>query len=224
MLFAAATTCGNLQAFERKPEEEPMKIASKVILVVAASALAVSCATTSVVRTWKKTGFSGPAYKKVLVAGVLREESTRRALEDAFAAQIASASQTGLTSYKDIPAIASLSKDSLKQVVQSSGADAVLVVRFVRSEDRTSIQDRYTHSPSGFGSSGLYDAWWGVGYYDPIQYHFEIYILESQLFDAQSAEMIWSCVTESLEPGDLQKEISRFAGVVLGKLRKDGVL
>jgi hypothetical protein len=200
-----------------------MKTASKVILVVAASALAVSCATTHVVNTWKKQDFSGPAYKKFLVAGALNEESTRRILEDAFVKQLASAGKTGLTSYKDIPAIAGLSKDALKKVVQSSGADAVLVVRFVKSEDQTVVQARYTAAPTGFGSSGLYDTWW-VDSYDPIVYNFQIYTLESQLFDAQSTALIWSGVTESVEPSNLQKEISRFAELVLAKLRKAGAL
>jgi hypothetical protein len=203
-----------------------MKAACKVVLVVTASVLAVSCATTSVVQTWQKDGFSGPAYKKVLVAGALREESTRRLLEDAFVQQITSADQAGLTSYTGIPSISDLSKDSLKQVVQSSGADAVLVVRFVRIEERAAVQDRYapTHTGMDGYGYGLYDAWWGMGMYDPVVYNFQTYILESRLFDAQSAEMVWSCLTESLEPADLQKEISKLAAVVLGQLRKDDLL
>ena len=49
-------------------------------------------------------------------------------------------------------------------------------------------------------------------------------IVETTLFDAKSRRVIWSGTSETLNPTSVQKDAPAFADVILGALRKDGLL
>ena len=189
-----------------------------------AAALLSACATTNIVAQWHKPGFAGPPCKKVLVVGISGQESIRRNFEDGFAQQLTSMGVGAVCGYTLLPDAGKVDKATISKAVADSGADGVLVVRLVRVEQKQQVSPgaEVPLSPADF--YGYYDWAWGEYYEPPAIYTYDVVDMETKLFHASNADLLWALSTESLYPNDLQKSLAAFAKTVLGIARKDGLL
>jgi hypothetical protein len=191
----------------------------RITLAALSIALLAACASTRIINRWEKPGFTGPAFKKVLVAAVFKQDVTMRSVEDAFVRQMAAIGVTGLSSYNYLPNNNNPTKEQFQQALQQSGAEALLLIRL----DRV---DKQTEFVPGYAAPGDYWAWsWDDGYYvPPMAYQFDIVVVETKLFDVKTQELVWGAITETVDPHDTNREIAGFAKAIIQGMRKDGVL
>ena len=190
--------------------------------LLAAVVVASGCASTRITGEWRAED-AGPAiqYKKVFVTAITRQETVRRQVEDAFGVTLAARGAEGLPSYTPLPNAAEATEDDVRKAVKESGADAALIVRYVKKEKEMTI------SPGYYGTSGYYGAyrssWYGF-YEPPTVYQYDVVFLESKLYDVKSEKLLWAVSTETTDPGKLQKEIDAYAKLICDRLAEVGYL
>lgn len=194
------------------------------LLAVAAVAVLGACASTSLVNQWKSAEFAGPPVRKVLVLGVTEQAGVRRVFEDEFAAQLRAVGVDAVPSYTVIPEDGKAEREVLEKAVQDLDADGVLVTRLVKSEQKTQITPGYYGPAPTMGFYGWYSSAW-IGYYEPpMVYQYDVVTAETSLYSPPQSRLVWSGTTETFSPQDVKKETQGFAKVIIGALRKQGIL
>ena len=195
-----------------------------LVLALASAALLLgACASTSLVNQWKSPEFTGPPLRKVLVVGVTKQPSVRRVFEDEFSAALRAAGVQAVQSYTVIHQDGQAEQSVLEQAVAKVGADAVMVTRLVRTEQQTQVVPAY-YPAVGMGFYGWYSSAW-VGYYDPpMVYSYEVVTVDTSLYSPPQSKLLWSGITETFAPTDVKKSTADYAKVIIGALRKDGLL
>lgn len=206
--------------------------------------LLAGCATTSFKETWKAPAFTGKVHQVYLI-GVAHNDKLRRIFEDEFARQLAARGVTGIPSYPDLQISGSVDREALRARLRAKGTDAVLVARITGREQRTSLQSGAaggyaTGGPDGYYDQfGLYNPLYAYRYYDQhyngslmvvtmnpiIEHEFQVVTTSANLYDTESAEVVWSALTETPVSDETREQrIREFAASVAERLQADGLL
>jgi hypothetical protein len=194
-------------------------------LLILAAALLASCASTSLVNQWKSPEYSGGPMRKVMVVGVAKQPSVRRVFEDEFAAKLKGAGVEAIPSYTQIGEDVQADPAVLEQAVTKLGVDGVLVTRLVKRDKETQVTGGGYYGPTApMGLHGWYSSSW-VGYYEPATvYQYDVVTLETSVYSPQQSKLVWSGTTETFAPTDIKKETAGYAELIIGALRKQGVI
>ncbi len=195
-----------------------------VCLLVVAAATLGGCASTSLVSQWKSPEFSGPPLKKVLVVGVSNQPGPRRIFEDEFAAALKAAGVDAVPSYTVIPQDGQVEQAVLEKAVRDVGAEGVLITRLVSREQKTQVSPGYYQPVPTLGMYGWYSSAW-VGYYEPpTVYQYDVVTADTSVYSVNAGKLLWSGTTETFSPTDVAKETPGFAKVIIGALKKAGIV
>jgi len=134
-----------------------------VSVIIVSSVLFSACtSTSSVVKRWNDPDYQGPALKKILVIGIIKDDAKRRSFEQNFSSQITTSNRSAIASYTVLPNLEKTNKKAqVLAAVSKTGADGVLVVTLLRVS-KVERDDPATYSllpTAGYGY-GMYD------YYD----------------------------------------------------------
>ena len=184
---------------------------------------AAGCASTRVVHQWSNPDFpSPPRFKKFMVIGISKQPGIRRSFEDEFVSKLKATGVDAMPSYRFIPEDGPVEEPKLREAVAQAGADATLVTRLVRVEQKSQVSPYYYPPAPGFGFyRGYANAW--LGYYEPMVYQYDVYISETSLYDTAKNQLIWSGTVETL-PQEIGKDISRYVDAVIEALKKKNLL
>jgi hypothetical protein len=71
---------------------------------------------------------------------------------------------------------------------------------------------------------GWYSSAW-VGYYEPpTVYQYDVVTADTSVYGVNAGELLWSGTTETFAPTDVAKETRGFAKIIIGALKKAGVV
>lgn len=187
-----------------------------------------ACSNTRLLNVWQDEPQTARPLKHVLVLGISNRDGTRRNFEDTFSAQLM---KQGITAEPMYRLYADLDKSSgngmtagaipeatLKQIVQRTGADGVLVTRLIRTEQRLQVTPG---TPMGF--YGFYNYAW-MTYSPPMVDAYTVALLETNLWSAPDGRLLWSGTTETVDPEDTKASTDDFAKVVITALVKAHLL
>ena len=186
--------------------------------------LAAGCASTTLTNSWRAPDYND-SISSLVVVGVSKQASVRRVFEDEFAAQLEAQGVRAVPSYTLVPEDGPIDEDSLRNAVDSSGADAVIITRLVKVENKVAVTQPSPPITARYPYYyGYYSRAW-VGYYEPpIVQEYDIVIAETTVFVKDRAEPVWSGTTETFAPTDLKKETTGFANVVIDALVKESLI
>ncbi len=205
------------------------------ILLALATLLATGCAATKVKETWKRPGFTGK-IQKVYLIGVTRNDKLRKVFEETLARQLRAQGVTGIPSYPDLVISGNIDRETLRAKLRAQGTDAVLVARMAGKEQRTAA---YSAGESGYGLgtapiNAYYDEYYnesvavavGVIASGPaVVNDFNVVSIKANLFDTETAQVIWSALTETTAGDDNREQrLREFAEALVVKLKEDGLL
>ena len=189
------------------------------VLLLLILTVALGCASTQIVDTWRDPNFSGPPLKSIMVISVTKRASIRRTLEDEFVLEFEAKNVRGVPSYTLIPEDGEVAKERLAQAVKESGVEGVLITRLVKVERRTQVYP----GPPYLGFYGYYSSAW-VGYYEPPQiYTYDVVTAETNLFDAATDRLVWSTTTQTY-PSSVKKDIRDFARLIVKALAEGHII
>jgi hypothetical protein len=179
-----------------------------------------ACASTALVNQWSNPAYTSPSFKRVMVIGVARQVGIRRTFEDEFVSQLKAAGVDAVPSYRDIQEEGPVDEGRLKQAVTQAGADAAIITRLVKREQKTEVTPGFYQPAPAFGFYGWYSSGW-VGYYEPPRvYQYDVYTSETSLYDMTRNEVVWSGTAQTTSPGDISREIKSYAEIMIRALKE----
>ena len=194
--------------------------------VAIACAAGISCATkTELSGVWKSESPTTHPMNQILVIGIAANDANRRLFEDSFGGALGEQGVTAAPSYRMLPDSERLSKDSIQQAIRGRGIQGVLVTRLVQIDEREKYVPPTTYVQPGYYGRGLY-GYYGRGYevvHQPgYTVHTTIVRLETHLYDASSAELVWAAHSNTFNPKSIDDGIESVTQKLSKRLAADG--
>jgi len=200
---------------------------ASAIIVFSLLLSACSPNTSSVVKRWNDPNYQGPALKKILVIGIVKDNAKRQSFEKSFSRLISTSNRSGIASYTVMANLESTNKkEQVLAAVRKTGTDGVLIVTLLRvSKVETDDPATYSYYPTG--GYGLHDSYgrshsrvYNPGY---TRTNTRVY-LSTKLFSVATEKMIWSGTTESFNPSSSSVVITELEKLVISDMQKSGML
>ncbi len=208
-----------------------MKKAIRFFTVFFASAVLLtivnSCGTSTMVTgTWEKPAVN-KVYDNILVAALVPTNSSRSSIERNMVTYLREEGVDASQSIDIFPPRLIEDEDKKKEIQNSilnDGFDGILTVSLIDEDTKTRFvrgSGLYRPYPyySFYGSFwGYYDYWYPY-FYEPGYYvEDKVYYMETNLYDAQTEELVWSAQSETYDPVDLESFSSGFAREIVEEL------
>ncbi len=193
-------------------------------LTIAALVL-TACATTTFTSTWKApdAGPIGPMTgQKVVAFVVVKNDTMRRAAEDALAAELTKRGAVGIAGYTIVADVSNEAK--AKALLLRSGAAGVVSMRPVGREQEV------VTSPSAYGSH--YGPYWGgyyghgwSGAYSTQEVHINTIVsVETLVYSLKQNKLLWAGQSRTTNPEKVDSFVREIAGEVAKEMKKAGLL
>jgi hypothetical protein len=210
----------------------------KLLFVLAASAFVIAgCSPSSeIVRSWREPNSSAAdiANGKVLVIGLIKDESSRRIAEDNLVARLKVKSVQSYTLFPE-KVIREAKDDELENHLTQYGFTHVLMVRLAEIEKETNYIPGTMGMGMGMGMGGMgmngfygpgMNGMWGAGMWGtPGRYtNDKNYFFEVAVYSLDPNNLMWSGTTKTVNPGKMTKTISEIGDAVTKQMVKDGFL
>ncbi len=202
-------------------------------LAVMTAFMFTSCAPTmKITGNWMNQDVMGKGkFHKVFIYGIFPNEGTRQSMEDALAKAAATEGIEVVKSYQafgpNFPKQSTTDEDIMAKI-RESGCDAVFTTSLVDVKSETRYVPGTTmYAP--YPSYGYYGSF--GGYYSQSAYIYEpgyytednIYFLESNLYDAENGEIVWSVQSEVYNPANADNAARQYAALLFDKLKREGM-
>lgn len=196
------------------------------LLALTLATLAAGCGSTRVASNWIDPAYTAGKLKKVLILGLAPQEGTRNLLEGKMVEAFKQEGVEAVAGVSVMPADRQPSKDDVKAVVEGQGYDGVLVSRLIGSRDEVSYTPPTYAVPYPY-YHGLYSYYGTVspmvyspGYID----QYRVYTVETNVYTVRDAKLVWSVVSETFDPTNINKAVEEFVWLISDELKKDGLL
>jgi len=197
---------------------------------IMAAVVLAACSKTSVTGLWKKSDYTGRPFRSILVVGLTGDRGNKLLWENVMADQLR---QHGLTA---VPTTVSVFPDNRKvdekdiiEYVKAQGIEAVLVTRVVDTK-----KEQVYHPPQGTYYGGAYGYYSHFNHYYPRAYEtvyspgytatYTTVLLETNLYRAETQELIWSMSSDTFEPRSINQLVDSVSKKVLALLVKDKLI
>ena len=186
--------------------------------------LFISCGpSTKIVSAWHEPGsvIETAADKKMLVMAMVKDETSRRVIEDQLVKRM---NGKGAVSYTFVnEALLKQSESAFEERLKADKFDYVLMMRLANIENETTFVPG--NNTGYYGGYGRYYRYSAPMYYDPGHYQTDKnYTIETTVYDVPANKLIWSSSTKTVNPEKLEKTINEIADVVSERMRKEGFL
>jgi hypothetical protein len=204
----------------------------RLLACLALLALA-ACSTTTIVDQWQSPAYTGGPFKRILVVAITKEAMTRRIVEDEFVKQLKARGTDAIASYTLIAEQGPVDKPRLEAALRESRSDAAITTRVVKVERKSQIvrgplqvgsPEVVPGSPLipyydiyGFYGSGFPGAWGGYAT-PPTVFEYDDVRVETQLFDARTAALVWTANSDVFAPTEPARDSADFAETMIKAL------
>jgi hypothetical protein len=205
----------------------------RIGLTLALALSAVGCATSKIESVWVEptaTQQSFTRLNKVLVVAMAKDGAIRRATEDAMDTAISSGPRGQSGQLVAHPSYTMLSeaelgnREAAKKKVEAAGYDGAVLMNFVSSQQKVTVTPPTYHG--GFwGGYGRYGYGGGAMIYDPGSVRTDTIVkLQVSIYSLAEDKLLWSGVSRTLNPSEIQKLITGVTQAMAGDLKKRGLL
>lgn len=184
--------------------------------------VAVSCGTSSqLVQRWSDPAFTGEPGQKMIVIALTSNERSQKTWEGAFSAVLRQAKVQPIAGSVVLPSQGAVDEPTLKQAVRATGADLAAVTRLVSvDKEQTYVPGSayYSPAPAYYGFYGYYSSSYAMvstpGYYQTDK----IYSVETNVYDVKTEKLVWSGMTETLNPETGQDAANSIAMTIVNDM------
>ena len=202
--------------------------AIRLVTAICTMALLAGCANSVRLKdTWRSPAAPAKSYKKLLVVAVTHNDSLRGTLENILAETLADHGVAAVPSHKLISDIGAADKALLQATAQASGADGVIITRAISKSEHTdyqylggSVQERSAVMVKAGEDSTTVVAMSVVGI-APREMDFVEGYLQTRLFDAASAGLVWAAHSKVVNDGNTGEACWDFAILITKALARD---
>ena len=204
---------------------------TKLSVLLLSMALLCSCASVSLVDSWRNPSLHAPQLKKVLVVSITKKDSSRKIYEDMLADALSRHGVEAVTGHTLIPEDGKGNWSVLEKAMQKTQAQAVLTVQTIKVQQQVTVQPGYVTAYPGMWYPEAFPTWDLYGYYGSMANYGPAYIstydiatMQVNLFDASSGKLLWAATLKSDEPEQVTTVGKDLAQKVIDSLAKEGLI
>jgi hypothetical protein len=175
---------------------------------------------TKIVKTWRDPSFKGPIdFKRTLVVAVDPDRYSRNAAEDTIVDRIGPE--------RSVAAHDLLAEDerrASKQVLaklDQAGVDGIVTIAVV---DRRTIVSRDTNAANSESFYTYYDRSSAFVTSDAGAKANSVYQVETRIYAVKGGRLLWSALSDTMDPKDTRSGVTQIAKAVGAELRKQKLL
>ena len=190
--------------------------------------LGAGCGSTiKVTDSWIDANREGQRVQSIMVLGVAKETTSRRMFEDEFVQELQARGVNAIVSYRLLNG--ELTKQMIDDAVTDAGVTTIMVTRSVDKKKETVYTPGTTTVYGGYpGYYGSYYGYYNHGYsaVSSPGYVSEwiTYVLESNLYDIATEELIWTARTEIDDPSSIAKAVDALTVVLTRDMQSHGLI
>lgn len=203
----------------------------KAIGLLWVTSLLCSCASTSLVDTWRNPNIRAARLQKVLVVSITKKDSSRKVYEEMLASELSRRGVQAVTSYTHISNGQKGDWSVLERTMDRVSAQAVLTLQTIKVEQQTTVQPAYYNTYPGRWYPEAFPVWDLYGYYGSMAHYGPTYVstydvatMQVNLFDAASRKLLWAATLETSEPENVTSVGKDLARIVVESLVKAGLI
>jgi hypothetical protein len=187
--------------------------------------IVAGCSTSPlIVNEWRNPAYAAPSFKSVMVGGLSEQTAMRRNFEDEFLAQLKAAGVEALASYRQGTEIEKFDEARLKEAARQAGADALIIARPIKVEQKTDYGPSYYPVPI-FGIFGRHvSGVWHGGYGGASVSRYTEYTSETTLYDVAKDQVVWSATLKTSEPENTNSAVKSYVEAVMNALKEKNLL
>jgi len=205
---------------------------SKVALVLGILLLVSSCANTKISQSWVEPD-NKKIFKNLLIIGVSENQQNRRAYESNFVEELRSLGINAEASYKIIKSDQKVERATVTKAIEGLNIDGVIVTHVMAIDEETVYRPSMDYAP-------MYGGYYGSGYYGGLYSYYphvntyvtspgyytthETYTIESNLYDVESEELVWTARTRTFAPESVDEVIVDLTKLLIKDMRDKNVI
>jgi hypothetical protein len=207
---------------------------NRTILTIVIVLLAVPSATaksSKLIMSWKNPNYAARKFHRVLALGLSDKTGVRANFEDALAEQLAAAGVEAIPGNSILlrPEGTQFDLEYLKTQIRENQIDAVVVSRLMKVENTvTYIPGSAYVAPFPYYNSfyGYYGTVYPVVYSPDYLREEKKVRIETNLYviSSQEGELVWTGVTDTFNPSNVQKAINGLVKLVVKQMQGDEAL
>jgi len=203
---------------------------SRMLMTLLVTGLFTACTTASVEETWRSPEAPATVYRKLLVVGVANDVNVRRTFENIFVETLRKQGVDAVQSYTLLPDIKKADRTLLQEAARQAGTDAVVITRGVSRSERTNyqygtgqLQQRTVVMQESGPNSSTTVVMSAVGI-APRETTFEQAFLQTNFFDAASANLLWSSLSNVSEADSRADAFWKLSDLLGKAMQKDRLI
>jgi len=191
----------------------------RLLVSICLAALLTGCASTQMTKNWVYPEHGPLEFDKVMALVLVQDPLVRQSGEAALVRHITKAE--AVPSYELVPYEQMGDVDVVKKAVEGAGVDAVIVMRPISDQQEV----RYVPGsyPAPYYSFYGYYGWAYPISYSPGYFKNERTIaIETNVYDTSDGKLVWSGVSQTTDPKDVEKLVDATAKAVRKAMRQYG--
>ena len=198
------------------------------LLAVSVALLVSSCANTKISQSWVEPD-NKRSYNDLLIIGVGESQQNRRAYESHFVEELRANGTEAEASYKLIPNSEKLNRETVDKAIDGMEIDGVIVTHLVAVDEETIYRPSMDYMPMYGGGyyGGLYSYYPHVNTYVSRPGYYtthETYTLETNLYDVESEELVWSARSRTFSPESVSEVINDLTKLLIKDLKEKNLI
>jgi hypothetical protein len=197
----------------------PATLAVSVLLV------ALLYADVTFTSAWRSSeaGTVSFAGKKVAALVISGDDSLRIPGEEALARELAARGMQSGATYRIAPKEELQSADRAKPWFEKANVDGVVALRPVRKDHRTTYNAGMWVNPYYSSFWGYYGYGWGNLYIPGSIDRDTVVVVETTIYSVPRNMLLWAAVTETKNPGELQRVVADLVKGSVKEMQKQGL-
>jgi hypothetical protein len=199
-------------------------------ILLAALFLALSaCTATKLKGTWLNPKYEGKDFQRVLVLGVSSTETYLRIFEESMSRGLNQRGVQAEPGYALFPDQERPDKKLIAREISDKGFDAMIISRVTGKSTEEVIypgETYYVRDP--YYMPPLHSGYWYDYYFNSYAIvrepgyvrQYKIVTVQSNIYDTQAEELIWSAVSETVVNGDVEGAINSLVDTLINEIAK----
>ena len=199
------------------------------ILTFISMMILMSCsgAKTEIIGEWQEENYQKGNIDKVLILGIFNKDKPllRRNFEDGMTSAFKDGGISATPSMDHMPYDQAVDSTTFEKYFKDLDLDAVVVSRLVGIDQARDYKAGYLYTipyNNYYGFYGYYYA--GIQYANSTGYLSQnvVVVLETNIYETKDKKLIWSGISETVDPDKASDVIKSFGSELVSKLKKEG--
>jgi hypothetical protein len=207
-----------------------MRYILPVVMIIISFIIFISCgSTTEIIGEWSEDEYKTGSIDKLLILGIVDQKKPllKRKFEDGLVDAFKGGGTNAVASMDYMPYDEIIDSTSFEKYFSDLELDAVLVSRLVGVDRERKVKAGYAYVipyNSYYGFYGHYYA--AVQYANTSSYLSKnvVVVLETNLYETKDKKLIWSGISETIDPDKASDVIKSLGAVLSDKLSSEGFL